>query len=104
MILLLENSPFCLVYNSDLYYQCINYSNLLDYTKGDMTIAHHKFQIGDLVIVKKHSKEKLKLTWEPGYRIIDFPIKWSARVRIKESGEPLCCNAKDVKLKDHTED
>ena len=44
------------------------------------------------------------MKWEPGYRIVGFPTKWTARVRSKESGEPKRCNIKDLKLKDPAED
>ena len=66
--------------------------------------SQHNFQISDLVLVKKHNKEKLELKWEPGYRIVGIPTIWTARVRNKESGEPKCCNIKDLKLKDPAED
>ena len=35
--------------------------------------SQHNFQIGDLLLFKKHNKEKLELMWEPGYRIVGFP-------------------------------
>ena len=35
--------------------------------------SQRTFQIGDLVLVKKHNKEKLELKWEPSYRIVGFP-------------------------------
>ena len=66
--------------------------------------SQHYFQIGDLVLVEKHNKEKLELKLEPGYRIVGFPTKHTARIRNKESGEPKCCNIKDLKLKDPPED
>ena len=66
--------------------------------------CQHNFQIGDLVLEKKHNKEKPELKWEPGYRIVGFPMKWTARVRNKESGEIKHCNIKDLKLKDPAED
>ena len=34
----------------------------------------HTFKIGDLVLLRKHNKDKLELKWEPNYRIIKFPI------------------------------
>ena len=66
--------------------------------------SQHNFQISNLVLVKKHNKEKLELKWEPGYRIVVFPTKWTARVKNKESGKPKSCNIKDLKLKDPAED
>ena len=56
--------------------------------------SSHKFQVGDLVLIKKHLKDKLDLKWEPGFRIIELPTKWTARVRNKETGEPRRCNVK----------
>ena len=44
------------------------------------------------------------MKWEPCYRIIDFPAKWTGRVRNKEPGEPRNCNVKDLKLQDPAED
>ena len=66
--------------------------------------SHQNFQIGDLVLGKKHNKEKFELKWEPGYRTIDFPTKWTVRVRNKESGEPRCFNIKDLRHKDPAAD
>ena len=62
------------------------------------------FQIGNLVLVKKYNKEKLELKWKPHYRIVGFSTKYTARVRNKESGEPKCCNIKDLMLKGPAED
>ena len=32
----------------------------------------HTFKIGDLVLLRKHNKDKLELKWEPNYRIVKF--------------------------------
>ena len=61
--------------------------------------SDHKFKVGDLVLLYKHNKDKLKLQWEPGYRIVALPTKWIARIKNKETGEP-----KRVSVKDPAED
>ena len=66
--------------------------------------SEHKFKVGDLVLYKKHDKKKLELKWEPGYRIVELPTKWSARITNKETGEPRRANIRDLKLKDPAED
>ena len=66
--------------------------------------SKHKFKIGDLVLLNKHNKDKLELKWEPGYRIVALPTKWTARVTNKETGEPKRVNVRDLKLKDPAED
>ena len=35
----------------------------------------HTFKVGDLVLLKKHNKDKLELKWEPNYRILNSHIK-----------------------------
>ena len=37
----------------------------------------HTFKVGDLVLLRKHNKDKLELKWEPNYRIIKLPHKMS---------------------------
>ena len=44
------------------------------------------------------------MQWEPGYRIVELPTKWTARITNKETGEPKRVNVKDIKLKDPAED
>ena len=66
--------------------------------------SEHKFKVGDLVLYKKHDKKKLELKWEPGYRIVELPTKWSARITNKKTGEPRRVNIRDLKLKDPAED
>ena len=64
----------------------------------------HKFQVGDLVFYNKHNKQKLELKWEPGYRIVDLPTDWTARIINSENGKPKRVNVRDLKLKDPAED
>ena len=66
--------------------------------------AEHKFKVGDFVLYKKHTKTKLELQWEPGYRIVALPTKWTARITNKDTGEPKRVNVRDLKLKDPAED
>ena len=56
------------------------------------------------MLLYKHNKDKLELQWEPGYRIVALPTKWTARIKNKESGEPKRVNVRDLKLKDPAED
>ena len=46
----------------------------------------------------------MELKWEPGYRIVALPTKWTARIKNKETGEPKRVNVRDLKLKDPAED
>ena len=66
--------------------------------------SEHKFKVGDLVLLNKHNKDKLELKWEPGYRIVALPTKWTARITNKDTGEPKRVNVRDLKLKDPAED
>ena len=43
--------------------------------------SEHKFKLGDLVLLYKHNKDKMELKWEPGYRIVALPTKWTARIK-----------------------
>ena len=61
-------------------------------------------QLVALSLSRNVTRKKLDSQWEPSYRIVGFPSKWTARVRNKESGEPKHCNIKDLKLKDPAED
>ena len=54
-------------------------ANQKRHTNNRKTI--HQFKVGDLVLLKKHVKEKLELKWEPNYRIIRLPSAWSAIYR-----------------------
>ena len=47
----------------------------------------HIFNIGDLVILKKHSVDKMELKWEPNYRIVKLPSAWSAVAENQLSGK-----------------
>ena len=66
--------------------------------------SKHPFQVGDLVLVKKHNKAKLELKWEPGYRIIKLPTDWTAVIENQLTGNSRCCNVTDLKLKLPEED
>ena len=57
----------------------------------------HTFKIGDLVLLRKHNKDKLELKWEPNYRIIKFPSQWSAVVENQSNGRTKRCNIADLK-------
>ena len=62
----------------------------------------HTFKVGDLVLLKKHNKEKLDLKWQPNYRIIKH--QWSAVVEKQFTGKAKRCNIGDLKLKHPHED
>ena len=64
----------------------------------------HTFKVGDLVLLKKHNKEKLDLKWEPNYRIIKLPHQWSAVVENQFTGKAKRCNIGDLKIKHPYED
>ena len=57
-----------------------------------------------MVFYNKHNKQKLELKWEPGYRIVDLPTDWTARIINSENGKPKRVNVRDLKLKDPAED
>ena len=59
----------------------------------------HTFKVGDLVLLKKHNKEKIDLKWEPNYRIIKLPHEWSAVVGNQFTGKAKRCNFGDLKIK-----
>ena len=63
----------------------------------------HTFKVGDLVLLKKHNKEKLDLKWEPSYRIIKLPHQWSTVVE-NQFGKAKRCNIGDLKIKHPYED
>ena len=64
----------------------------------------HTFKVGDLVLLRKHNKDKLELKWEPNYRIIRFPHLWSAVVENQFTGRTNRCNVSDLKIKHPAED
>ena len=64
----------------------------------------HKFQVGDMDLVKKCNKDKLELKYVPGYRIIKLPTPWSAVFENQLTGKPRHCNVTDVKMKHSAED
>ena len=66
--------------------------------------SEHKFKVGNLVLYYKHNKDKMELQWEPGYRIVELPTEWTARIANKDTGEPKRVNVRDLKLKDPAED
>ena len=59
----------------------------------------HTFKIGDLVLLRKHNKDKLELKWEPNYRIIKFLFQWSAIVENQSNVRTERCNIADLKIK-----
>lgn len=63
----------------------------------------HIFKVGDLVLLKKHNKEKLELKWEPNYRIVKLPSPWSAIVENQSTGRTKRCNIGDLKIKHPSE-
>ena len=32
--------------------------------------ATHEYQVGDLVLLKKHNADKMDFRWEPNYRVV----------------------------------
>ena len=59
--------------------------------------ATHKFQVGDLVLLKKHQADKMDLKWEPNYRVVKLPSSWSAVVENQTNGRMKRCNVGDLK-------
>ena len=66
--------------------------------------ATHKFQVGDLVLLKKHQADKMDLKWEPNYRVVKLPSSWSAVVENQTNGRMKRCNVGDLKHKHPSED
>ena len=64
----------------------------------------HTFKVGDLVLLRKHNKDKLELKWETNYRIIRLPHLWSAVVENQFTGRTKRCNVSDLKIKHPAED
>ena len=63
----------------------------------------NKFQVGDLVLLKKHNADKMDLRWEPNYRVIRLTSPWSAVGENKISGKAKCCNVGDLQPKHPSE-
>ena len=66
--------------------------------------ATHKFQVGDLVLLKKWNDDKMDLIWEPTYRVIKLPSPWSAVVENQTNSVTKRWNVGDLKLKRPSED
>ena len=66
--------------------------------------ATHKFQVGDLILLKKHNADKMDLIWEPNYRVVGLTSPWSAIVENHMGGKTKRCNVGDLKPKHHSED
>ena len=66
--------------------------------------AAHKFQVGDLVLLKKHRTDKMDLKWEPNYRVVKHQSSWSAVVENQTNGRMKRCNVGDLKHKHPSED
>ena len=66
--------------------------------------ATHKFQVGDLVLLKKHNADKMDLRWEPNYRVVRLMSPWSSVVENQISGKTKRCNVGDLKPKHPSED
>lgn len=64
----------------------------------------HKFKVGDLVLLKKHQKEKMDLKWDPNYRVVKLTSAWSAIVENQLTGKTRRCNVGDLKHKHPDED
>ena len=64
----------------------------------------HTFKVGDLVLLRKHNKDKLELKWEPNYRITRLPHLWSAVVEDQFTGRTKRCSVNDLKIKHPAED
>ena len=59
----------------------------------------HPFKVGDLVLLKKHQRDKMDLKWVPNYRVIKLTSAWSAIVENQTNGKTKRCNVGDLKLK-----
>ena len=66
--------------------------------------ASHKFQVGDLVLLKKHNADKMDLRWEPSYRVVRLVSPWSAVVENQMSGNTNQCNVSALKPKHPSKD
>ena len=66
--------------------------------------ATHKYQVGDLVLLKKHNADKMELIWEPNYRVIRLASPWSAVVENQISHKTKHCNVGDPKPKHTSKD
>ena len=45
-----------------------------------------KFQVGDLVLLKKHNADNMDLRWEPNYRVVRLISPWTALVENQTNG------------------
>ena len=61
--------------------------------------ATHKFQVGDLVLLKKHNADKMDLRWEPNYRVVRLTSPLSAVVENQINSKARWCNVSDHKPK-----
>ena len=66
--------------------------------------ATHRFQVGYLVLLKKHNANKMDMRWEPNYRVIRLMPPWSAVIENQISGKTKCCKVGDPKPKHPSED
>ena len=66
--------------------------------------ATHKFQVGDLVLLKRHNADKMGLRLEPNYRVVRLISPWSAVVENQRSGRTIRCNVGDFKPKHPSDD
>ena len=64
----------------------------------------HQFQVGDLVLFKNHTPEKLDFKWIPNYRVIKLTSSWSAVIENQINGRTRRCNVGDLKHKHPSED
>ena len=49
--------------------------------------ATHKYKVSDMVLLKKHSAEKMDLEWEPNYRVVRLMFPWSAVLENQINGK-----------------
>ena len=49
--------------------------------------ATHKFQVCELVILKKYNADKMDLRWELNYRVVRWMSSWSAVVENQMIGK-----------------
>ena len=66
--------------------------------------ATHKFEVGDLVLLKKHNADKMDLRGEPNYSVVRLKSPWSAVVENQMSGRTKQCNVTDLKPKHPSKD
>ena len=66
--------------------------------------AIHKYQVGDLVLNKKHNADKMDLRWEPNYTVVRLTSPWSAVVENQINGKTKQCNVGNLKPKHPSKD